>query len=281
MTSPSALTLSCEFFPPRTEKAQTKLLKTQNDLLALNPAYYSVTFGAGGSTRENTCEAVKKIQPILPAAPHISCIAASKQDIQNLLKTYRQLNINRLVVLRGDRPSGLGNGTGGDFRYANELVAYIRQLYNDTFHIEVAAYPECHPESDNFASELMYFKNKIDAGANSAVTQYFYNADAYFYFMDDCAKAGINVPIVPGIMPINNYVQLARFSKACGAEIPRWLRWRLGALDGDPDALSSFGIDMITQLCQRLIEGGAPGLHFYTLNRTQPTLKIAQNLGLV
>ncbi len=271
---------SFEFFPPRSPEAAARLRAARDALAALRPAYISVTFGAGGSTRELTYETVREIQAAgIPAAPHISCIGASRDDLRAQLDGYRALGIRRLVALRGDLPSGMG-GTGGEFRHADELVAFIRETTGDHFHIEVAAYPEFHPQAAGAGEDLRHFAHKVAAGADSALTQYFYNADAYFAFVEDCRRLGVDVPIVPGIMPITNYKQLARFSDACGAEIPRWIRWRLEDFGDDLDALRAFGLDVTTELCRRLLEGGAPGLHFYTMNRAEPTVEIYRRLGL-
>ncbi|WP_174545158.1 methylenetetrahydrofolate reductase [NAD(P)H] [Methylovorus sp. MM2] len=276
MTAPM---ISFEFFPPKTAEGLAKLRETRKQLALLNPKFFSVTFGAGGSTRDRTLETVLEIQSEgHEAAPHISGVSSSGEEIQGLLETYRNKGINRLVVLRGDLPSG--EVSAGDFHYANELVSFIRQTTGDWFHIEVAAYPEFHPEARSPSADLMHFKNKIDAGANTAITQYFYNPDAYFRFMDQCQSAGINVPIVPGVMPIYNITQLARFSDVCGADIPRWLRLRLQDYGDDLASLRAFGLDVVTELCQKLLAGGAPGLHFYTLNQAGIISTIASHLNL-
>lgn len=282
MTAINTLTVSCEFFPPRTEDGIIKLRQVQERLKALNPAYYSVTFGAGGSTQEKTYETVVdiQIQSNIPAAPHLSCIGSTRDNIRQLLQAYQAKNINRIVALRGDQPSGWA-GRLGDFNYANELVEFIRAETGDYFHIEVAAYPEVHPQSKTPQADLNYFAQKVRAGANSAITQYFYNVDAYLYFVDACQKQGIDIPIIPGIMPISNYEQLSRFSDICGAEIPRWLRKRLESMHEDKTALQAFGVDVVTHLCQQLINNGVSGLHFYALNQSDLTLRIANNLGLV
>lgn len=273
--------ISCEFFPPRTEEGEAKLKIVREQLKVLNPTYYSVTFGAGGSTQEKTYDAVVDIQQNcgIDSAPHLSCIGSSRSAIQTLLARYQANNIHRIVALRGDRPSGMA-GSVGDFNYANELVNFIRETTGDHFHIEVAAYPEYHPEARSAKADLDAFQRKVEAGANSAITQYFYNADAYFRFVEVCSQRGITIPIVPGIMPINNFSQLARFSDTCGAELPRWLRWRLRDLEDDREALRAYGLDVITKLCERLLNGGASGLHFYSLNQSDLTLEIAQRLGL-
>ncbi len=274
-------TFSFEFFPPRTEQGVAKLKVVREKLGQLNPKYFSVTFGAGGSTQQGTLDAVVDIQQSgYSAAPHISCIGTSKQTIIELLDTYKRNGIQHLVALRGDMPSGAGNLNDGDFNYANELVSFIREQYNNDFYIEVAAYPEFHPQSKSPQADLDNFKRKVEAGADSALTQYFFNPDAYFRFIDDCEKRNINIPIVPGIMPITNYTQLARFSDMCGAEIPRWIRKRLEDFGDDMESLKAFGEDVITDLCHQLLEAGSPGLHFYTLNQAHTTTTIWNNLGL-
>ncbi len=275
------LMISCEFFPPRTEQGVVKLRQVREQLRGLKPAFFSVTFGAGGSTREKTLETVVEIQQQsgVTAAPHLSCVASSRANIRELLESYRAKAIRHIVVLRGDKPSGWV-GRLGEFNYANELVSFIRAETGDDFQIEVAAYPEYHPEAKSAKADLEFFCQKVRAGANGAITQYFYNADAYFYFLEACQRHNITIPIVPGIMPISNYTQLARFSDACGAEIPRWLRQNLKDREEDTQALRAFGLDWITRLCERLLTGGAPGLHFYTLNQAELTLEITQRLGL-
>ncbi|MCP4700337.1 MAG: methylenetetrahydrofolate reductase [NAD(P)H] [Gammaproteobacteria bacterium] len=283
MASQHKLILSCEFYPPRTEAGEDKLKQAQEQLSVLQPNFYSVTFGAGGSTREKTFETVAAIQRQsgIMAAPHLSCVASSKDNIRKILHDYIAQGVSRIVALRGDRPSGLGVGRIGEFEFAADLVRFIRAETGKHFYIEVAAYPEFHPEAASARADLVFFKQKTDAGADGAITQYFYNADAYFRFIDSSRKLGVDLPIVPGIMPINNYVQLARFSDACGAEIPRWMRWRMEDFGDDIAAIRAFGIDAVTDLCRRLIDGGAPGLHFYTLNQAELTLSIASNLGLI
>jgi len=274
-------TFSFEFFPPKTEEGKEKLRVVRDKLGVLKPKYFSVTFGAGGSTQQGTLESVVEIQQAgYEAAPHISCIGTRKQIITDLLDTYKANGIKHLVALRGDLPSGSGNVSGGDFNYANELVGFIRQHYGDHFYIEVAAYPEVHPQAKNAFTDLDNFKRKIDAGADSALTQYFFNPDAYFRFVDECEKRGVDVPIVPGIMPITNYTQLARFSDMCGAEIPRWIRKRLEAFGDDKESIRQFGEEVVTALCEQLLRAGAPGLHFYTLNQSAATLALWHNLGL-
>ncbi|MEQ1488059.1 MAG: methylenetetrahydrofolate reductase [NAD(P)H] [Methylotenera sp.] len=269
--------LSFEFFPPKTEDGINKLREARAQLAKFEPEFFSVTFGAGGSTRDRTMDTVLEIQQEgFAAAPHISCISSSKAEIRDLLQAYQAQGINRLVTLRGDVPSG--EVSSGDFRYALELVEFIRAETGNHFHIEVAAYPEFHPEARTPAADLLNLKRKVDAGANSAITQYFYNADAYFRFIDQCATAGINVPIVPGIMPINNITQLARFSSVCGAEIPRWLKMRLEEYGDDMVSLRAFGIDVVSELCSTLQASGVPSLHFYTLNQAGPVSNIIVNI---
>ncbi len=272
-------TYSFEFFPPKTPEGVEKLRATRKQLAQLHPKFFSVTFGAGGSTRDRTLETVREIQTEgLEAAPHLSCIGSTEDSIREILTEYKNLGIRHLVALRGDLPSG--SMDAGEFNYANELVAFIRKETGEWFEIEVAAYPEVHPQARSWNDDLANFKRKVDAGANSAITQYFFNADAYFRFVDDARAGGVTLPIVPGIMPIGNYVQLARFSDACGAELPRWLRKKLESYGDDLASIRSFGLDVVTDLCQRLLAGGAPGLHFYTMNQAGPTTTIWQRLGL-
>jgi methylenetetrahydrofolate reductase (NADPH) len=271
--------ISFEFFPPRTEEQKLILESTWQKLAPLRPEYLSVTFGAGGSTLDATRETVEALaaDTDVPVAPHISCMATSEGMLRDLLQRYAEQGIRRLVVLRGDRPDGT---TGpGPFQYANELVGYIRREFGDGFRIEVACYPEFHPESPTAESDLHYFQKKVEAGADGAVTQYFYNADSYFRYLDDCRRLGIDVPITPGIMPITNYRQLARFSAMCGAEIPQWIRRRLESFGDDGASIRSFGLDVVTSLCERLLAGGAPGLHIYTLNRANATFLLWQRLN--
>jgi methylenetetrahydrofolate reductase (NADPH) len=270
--------ISFEFFPPRTAEQKLILESTWQKLAPLNPDYLSVTFGAGGTTLEATRDAVQDLaaQTGVPIAPHISCMAQSEKMLRDMLTAYRLMGVNRLVVLRGDRPEGLAGP--GPFQYANELVEFIRNEFNDDFHIEVACYPEFHPESHSPRSELRYFKQKVDSGADGAVTQYFYNADSYFSFLEDCHRAGIDIPITPGIMPITNYRQLSRFSEICGAEIPQWIRRRLEGYGDDGASIRAFGLEVVTALCERLLEGGAPGLHIYTLNRANASFLLWQRL---
>ncbi len=273
-------TFSFEFFPPKTEDGIAKLTETGKTLAALKPRFFSVTFGAGGSTRDRTFDTVVSIQEEsgIEAAPHLSCISSTHDNIREMLQGYQAKGISHIVALRGDMPSGMVEA--GEFRYANELVAFIREETADYFHIEVAAYPEYHPQASNPDRDLANFKRKVEAGASSAITQYFYNADAYFHFIDNCEKSGITIPIVPGIMPITNYHQLTRFSDACGSEIPRWIRKRLEAYGEDLASIRAFGEEVVTGMCERLLAHGSPGLHFYTLNRAEPALAVWKNLGL-
>jgi len=270
--------ISFEFFPPKTDEQRVQLDKTAKELKALKPEYVSVTFGAGGSTLSYTSETVARLhqQHGLDVAPHLSCMGGTRQEIAELLDAYRAAGYRRIVALRGDLPSGMA--TPGDFRYAAELVRFIREYSGDHFHIEVAAYPEMHPQAEDVQADLRHFKTKIDAGANGAITQYFFNADAYFCFVDDARRLGITVPIVPGIMPISNYAQLKRFSDACGAEIPRWISKRMQAYYDDVESIRKMGAEVVAQLCRRLLEGGAPGLHFYTLNRAKATRAVIDQL---
>ena len=270
---------SCEFFPPKTDKGLDNLFKAAEILKKeINPEFFSVTFGAGGSTRESTFNAVSKIKQTTgcDVAPHLSCIGSSKQQLKEILDDYKQQGIQRIVTLRGDMPSG--TVSQGDFNHANELVSFIRENFNDQFHLEVAAYPEVHPQAENANQDILNFKNKVLAGANSAITQYFYNIDSYFYFVDNCEKAGLDLPIVPGIMPITNYSNLARFSDMCGAEIPRWLRRKLESYSDDTQSIKDFGADFVSTMSQKLLDMGAPGLHFYSMNQSEATLRIWNNL---
>jgi methylenetetrahydrofolate reductase (NADPH) len=270
---------SFEFFPPQTPEGVEKLSATRKQLALLKPEFFSVTFGAGGSTQDRTLETIAQIKAEgYTAAPHLSCIGATRENISALLNNYKKMDIKRIVALRGDLPSGMGSI--GEFQYANELVSFIRAQTGDHFHIEVAAYPEFHPQAKSAHDDILNFKRKIAAGANSAITQYFYNADSYFYFIDECHRLGITIPIVPGIMPIVKFAQLARFSDACGAEIPRWMRRKMEGYGDDSAAIQAFGLDVVTRLCERLLAGGAPGLHFYTLNQAGPSMAIWQRLGL-
>ncbi|MEY3200512.1 MAG: hypothetical protein RIR70_62 [Pseudomonadota bacterium] len=269
--------VSMEFFPPQSAAAQDKLREVRAALSALKPEFFSVTFGAGGSTRDRTLETVLEIhREGTPAAPHISCIGARREDLRELLQAYKNAGIRRLVALRGDLPSGMMEAA--DFRYANELVSFIREETGDWFHIEVAAYPEYHPQAKSPALDLQNFKRKVDAGADSAITQYFFNADAYSHFIEKTQAAGITIPIVPGIMPISNFSKIARFSDACGAEIPRWMRLKFESFGDDAESVRDFGLDVVTALCERLLAAGAPGLHFYTLNQAGLTQTICERL---
>jgi methylenetetrahydrofolate reductase (NADPH) len=270
---------SIEFFPPKTLEGTEKLRATRAQLSVLKPKYFSVTFGAGGSTQQGTLDTVLEIRSEgHDAAPHLSCVGSSRDSLREILERYRSHGIRRLVALRGDLPSGYG--TPGEFRYANELIEFIRAETGDWFHIEVAAYPETHPQAKSPQDDLQNFVRKVQAGASGAITQYFYNADSYFRFVDDARKAGVEVPIVAGIMPITNYSQLVRFSDMCGAEIPRWIKLKLASFGDDADSIRAFGLDVVTLLCDRLLAGGAPGLHFYTLNQAAATTAIWQRLKL-
>jgi methylenetetrahydrofolate reductase (NADPH) len=270
---------SFEFFPPATPEGVAKLRATREQLARLGPKFFSVTYGAGGSTRDRTLAAVLEIQASgQRAAPHVSCIGSTRESVRATLGTYREHGIGHLVALRGDLPSGTADV--GEFRYANELVEFIRSITGDWFHIEVAAYPEFHPQAHTPREDLVNFKRKIDAGANSAITQYFFNADSYYHFVDEAAGMGVAVPIVPGVMPIQSFSKLARFSDACGAEIPRWIRRKLESYGDDVASIRAFGLDVVTDLSADLLAHGAPGLHFYTLNQASLTTIIWQRLGL-
>ncbi len=279
MSPKKEFNLSFEFFPPKTPEGMKNLEKTVLQLSKAQPHFFSMTFGAGGSTREGTFDAVKKIQHLnIPVAPHIAAIGLTRDEIISIVKTYQAQGIKRIVALRGDLPSGMGQS--GELRYANELVSLIREVTHNTFHIEVAAYPETHPQALNALEDIMYLKKKMHAGANSAITQYFFNADSYFYFVDACNKHGISIPIVPGIMPITHFSKLVRFSDMCGADIPRWLRKRLEAYGDDQKSIQQFGLEVVYKLCDTLVQHGAPGLHFYTLNHSEPSLSLIHSLGL-
>lgn len=282
MTRDEKRTFSLEYFPPRSEQGELTLAAARKELSKLKPAFASVTFGAGGSTQEGTYQTVKAIieEDRIDAAPHISCISTNRDILAKMLEEYRQLGVKRLVTLRGDTPSGYGMSEHNELRYANELVDFIRQQTGDYFTIEVAAYPEFHPQASSATADLKNFKRKVDAGANSAITQYFFNPDAYFRFLEDCQAMDLEIPIIPGIMPITNYKQLARFSDACGAEIPRWIRKRLESYGEDLESIRQFGLDVITHLCEQLLDGGAPGLHFYSMNRSEPVQTIWKSLKL-
>jgi methylenetetrahydrofolate reductase (NADPH) len=277
---PHSGTFSFELFPPRTPKGAENFPVEVAKLAAAKPAFFSVTFGAGGTTREGTREAVLDIQARhgIEAAPHLSCMAATKAELAALLQEYKAKGIRRIVALRGDRPQA--GETHRDLQYASELVQLIRTETGDHFHVEVAAYPEYHPESSTPDADFEHFQRKAEAGADSAITQYFFNADAYFDLVERCDAAGLRIPVTPGIMPITNFTQLARFSDACGAEIPRWIRKRLEAYDGDLASIRAFGLEVVTGLCEELLAGGAPGIHFYTLNQSEPTLALWNNLKL-
>ena len=272
---------SIEFFPPKTAEGVAKLRATRQSLASLKPRYFSVTFGAGGSTQQGTLDTVIDIRRDgLEAAPHLSCLGSSRESVRSILAQYQAQDIRRLVALRGDLPSGYGavDFASGEFRHANELVEFIRAETGDWFHIEVAAYPEMHPQAKSPHDDLQHFARKVKAGANAAITQYFYNADAYFRFVEEAQRAGVDVPIVAGIMPITNYTQLSRFSEMCGAEIPRWVRLKLASFGDDSVSIRAFGLDVVTALCERLLAGGAPGLHFYTLNQAAATTAVWRRL---
>ena len=275
---------SFEFFPPRTEQGVTSLFQAVEALRPLAPAYVCVTYGAGGSTRARTLELVKRLkhEVEVEAMAHITCVGSSRDEIAGVLDELAEAGVHNVMALRGDPPRGETTFTPHPqgFRYASELVAFIRETTGDWFQIEVACYPEYHPQTRNAADEIRHFKKKVDVGANGAITQYFYNADAYFRFVEDCQATGIELPIVPGVMPIGNFSQLARFSDACGAEIPRWMRFKLESFRDDSASIRAFGLDVVTELCDRLLSGGAPGLHFYTLNQAGLTSTIWQRLGL-
>ena len=270
--------ISIEFFPPQTPEGVDKLRNVRAKLAELKPSFFSVTFGAGGSTRERTFAVVKEIAAEgYDAAPHLSCIGSTRDNIRDILNEYKAAGIKRTVALRGDLPSGMAET--GEFRYANELVEFIRAETGDHFSIEVAAYPEWHPQARSPKDDMDAFVRKVKAGANSAITQYFYNADAYFHFVDEARALGVDVPIVPGIMPIVGFTKLARFSDACGAELPRWMRKKFESYGDDSDSIRAFGLDVVTELCERLLKGGAPGLHFYAMNQSALTMEICRRLG--
>lgn len=272
--------LSFEFFPPKTPEGKEKLIKVRDQLNEFAPDFFSVTYGAGGSTRDNTKGLITQFKSDgIAVAPHLSFGGDDETTIKTLIQKYKDAGVDRIVALRGDMPSGVGGAY--QLVYANELVAFIRKHYGEHFHLEVAAYPEIHPQAKSYSDDVGYLKGKFDAGANSAITQYFFNPDSYFYFVDQCQKAGITQPIYPGIMPIINYKNLTRFSDTCGAEIPRWLRKALENYGDDETSLHAFGIELVTDLCDTLLENDAPGLHFYTMNQTEPTAEIVRNLGLI
>jgi methylenetetrahydrofolate reductase (NADPH) len=271
--------VSFEFFPPNTPVGVEKLKTVVQELGALRPQYFSVTYGAGGSTREKTLSAVMDIAGAgFEAAPHLSCVGSTRENIAEILATYRKQNIHRVVALRGDLPSG--TATAGEFRYASELVGFIRETQGKDWHIEVAAYPEVHPQQRYAAKDMQHFADKMAAGADGAITQFFFNADAYFHFVDEARKLGVTQPIVPGIMPFHNYGRIAQFAQRDGIEIPRWVQMKMEGFMDDTASIRAFGLDVVTQLCRRLVEGGAPGLHFYTLNQSGLTLELCRRLGL-
>lgn len=279
MSDLQELRLSFEFFPPKTDKGREKLKDVSSQLNNLEPDFFSVTYGAGGSTRDNTFNTVTTMKENgLSVAPHLSFGGDNEATMLTLLKQYQQHGIDRIVALRGDKPSGIGGAS--QMTHADQLVAFIRENLGDHFHLEVACYPEIHPEANSYDDDIRYLKNKFDAGANSGITQYFYNPDAYFYFMEQCDKIGIEQAIYPGIMPITNFKNLARFSDSCGAEIPRWARKRLESFGDDIESITAFGLDLVTELCETLLENNAPGLHFYSMNQAEPVTTIVKNLGL-
>jgi methylenetetrahydrofolate reductase (NADPH) len=277
MESPTT-PISFEFYPPQTPEGVEKLTAARQRLAAMKPEFFSVTFGAGGSTQDRTLETIRQIHAEgHNATPHLSCVGSTRDNVRALLFAYKDMGIKRIVALRGDLPSGMASI--GEFQYANELVSFIRAQTGEHFHIEVAAYPEFHPQANSAREDMLNFKRKVNAGANSAITQYFYNTDGYFRFVDECRKLGVTTPVVPGIMPIMRFSQLARFSDACGAEIPRWMRKTMEGYGDDVESVQSFGLDVVTQLCEKLIAGGVPGLHFYTLNQANASLEILKRLG--
>ena len=274
-----ARNISFEFFPPKTPEGAAKLRDPVAQLGQLKPAFFSVTFGAGGSTQDGTLNTVNQIREMgFNAAPHLSCIGSTVESIRGILQQYRDAGIRHIVALRGDLPSGMA--MAGEFRHASDLVAFIRAQHGDHFHLEVAAYPEYHPQARSAQEDLQNFKRKVEAGANSAITQYFYNADAYFHFVEQVRALGVTIPIVPGIMPIGSFSQLARFSDACGAEIPRWVRRKMEGFGDDSASIKAFGLDVVTHLCEELLDGGAPGIHFYTMNGAGLTSTICHRLGM-
>ena len=278
MTNTTEHSFSCEFFPPKTDKGRENLNATLLEFKSIDFSYISCTYGAGGTTQDGTFDTIQQImQHGFSAAPHITCIGSTKEKISNLLKQYMDAGVSRIVALRGDLPEGMGDP--GEFHYANEMVEFIRKETGDHFHIEVAAYPEMHPQSSSMQDELIHFSRKVEAGADAAITQYFYNVDAWSSFVEDSERLGVTIPIIPGIMPITNYTQLARFSAGCGTEIPRWIRTRLEGYGDDLESIRAFGFDVTLQLCDQLIEAGAPGLHFYAMNRAEPTLQLCKEIG--
>lgn len=271
--------ISIEFFPTQTPEGAEKLRVVREELRVLNPGFFSVTYGAGGSTRERTFAIVKEIATAgLQAAPHLSCIGSTREGMREILAEFKAEGVRRIVALRGDLPSGMADP--GELRYANELVEFIRAETGDWFTLEVAAYPEWHPQAKSPRDDLQNFVRKVKAGADSAITQYFYNADAYFHFVDEVRAAGVEIPIIPGIMPITSFSKLARFSDACGADIPRWMRKKFESFGDDSESVKAFGLDVVSELCEKLLAGGAPGLHFYSMNQSAPTLAVCQRLGI-
>lgn len=274
---------SFELFPPRTDKGRQNLPTLIRKLAKAKPEFFSVTYGAGGSDQDGTYDTIMSVvsESGIEAAPHLTCIGSSRDKVSGLLERYKSAGVKRIVALRGDLPStSMSNQAPGDFHYANELVSFIREHYGDHFQIEVAAYPETHPQAENPDADFDAFKRKADAGANTAITQYFFNADAYFDFLNRCERAQLSLPVIAGIMPITNHAQLTRFSAACGAEIPRYIRLKLEQLQDDKTAILDFGTEVMTRLSEALIQGGAPGLHFYTLNQSEPTLRLLRALKL-
>ena len=282
MTRAAGSGISFELFPPRTPEGVAKLPATVKKLAGAQPKYFSVTFGAGGSNQEGTYETVVRVvaETGVEAAPHLTCVGSTREKVTALLERYRAAGVKRVVALRGDLPAtSIDAGAPGEFRFANELISFIRQSQGRAFEIEIAAYPEMHPQAPDPETDFENFRRKVDAGADTALTQYFFNADAYFDFVGRCSRAGLKIPVVPGIMPISNFAQLARFSDACGAEIPRWIRLRLEQLQHDRPSLLEFGLDVVTRLCETLLASGAPGLHIYTLNQAEPTLQLCSRLA--
>ena len=278
MSTAKHTTISFEFFPPKTPEGAAKLVNVRHELYALKPEFFSVTYGAGGSTQDGTLQQVQAIlSEGFDAAPHFSCIGATRDSVREQLAAFKTAGIRRMVALRGDLPSG--HGTFGEFRYASELVAFIREETGDYFHLEVGCYPEVHPQAKSPEADLQAYVTKVRAGANSAITQYFYNSDAYFRFVDDAYKLGADIPVVPGIMPIISSTQLMRFSDACGAEIPRWIRLRLQAFGDDTASIKAFGLDVVADLCEQLLNGGAPSLHFYTMNQAQAVKQLVERIS--
>ncbi|MTI11954.1 methylenetetrahydrofolate reductase [NAD(P)H] [Sansalvadorimonas verongulae] len=274
--------ISFEFFPTQTEAGADKLQVQAQQLATSHPEFFSVTYGAGGSTRNRTRGTLLATRDAtgLPVMPHMACLGHTKEEVRTILQDYQSLGIDRIIALRGDLPSGMGRLENVEFQYASELISFIREETDDHFHIEMAAYPEVHPQARSMESDLDNFRRKVEAGANSAITQYFFNTDAYFYFLDRVQAMGINIPVVPGIMPITNYMKLARFSDACGAELPRWIRKQLEAYWDDSASIRQFGEEMVSRMCEKLVANGVPALHFYTLNQSAPSLAIIKNLGL-